>query len=76
MNSLKIVLSVLITVFLLTACGGDEDRTPSGDRVNILGAGATFPAPLITAMADEYRGLTNRRVTVNYQSIGSGGGIR
>jgi len=27
-------------------------------------------------MADEYRDLTNRRVTVNYQSIGSGGGIR
>lgn len=50
--------------------------TPSGERVNILGAGATFPAPLVTAMADDYRDLTNRRVTVNYQSIGSGGGIR
>jgi phosphate transport system substrate-binding protein len=27
-------------------------------------------------MADEYRDLTGGRVTVNYQSIGSGGGIR
>jgi phosphate transport system substrate-binding protein len=45
-------------------------------NVELLGAGATFPAPLVTAMADEYRDLTGGRVTVNYQSIGSGGGIR
>ena len=45
-------------------------------RVELLGAGASFPAPLVTAMADEYRDLTNGRVTINYQSIGSGGGIR
>jgi hypothetical protein len=45
-------------------------------NVELLGAGATFPAPLITAMADEYRDVTGGRVTVNYQSIGSGGGIR
>jgi len=44
--------------------------------VDLIGAGASFPAPLVTAMADEYRDLTNRRVTINYQSIGSGGGIR
>ncbi|TVQ09074.1 MAG: phosphate ABC transporter substrate-binding protein PstS [Balneolaceae bacterium] len=62
----------------MISCGGsdDPDRTPVRDRVTILGAGATFPAPLITAMADDYRDITNRRVTVNYQSIGSGGGIR
>jgi ABC-type phosphate transport system substrate-binding protein len=45
-------------------------------NVDLLGAGATFPAPLVTAMADEYRDVTGGRVTVNYQSIGSGGGIR
>lgn len=45
-------------------------------RVELLGAGASFPAPLVTAMADEYRDVTNGRVTINYQSIGSGGGIR
>lgn len=76
MNRLKILLSISILLFVLISCGGDGDRTPSADRINILGAGATFPAPLITAMADDYRDLTNRRVTVNYQSIGSGGGIR
>jgi phosphate transport system substrate-binding protein len=45
-------------------------------NVELLGAGATFPAPLVTAMADDYRDATGGRVTVNYQSIGSGGGIR
>jgi len=45
-------------------------------QTEILGAGATFPAPLVTAMADEYRDITGGNVVVNYQSIGSGGGIR
>lgn len=48
----------------------------TAQNVEILGAGATFPAPLVTSMADTYRDLTDGRVTVNYQSIGSGGGIR
>ncbi len=56
--------------------GAEQRSGRSSDRVDILGAGASFPAPLVTAMADEYRGVTSNRVTVNYQSIGSGGGIR
>jgi phosphate transport system substrate-binding protein len=76
MNTLRIFISLFLFSFLLLSCSGDGDQTPTADRINILGAGATFPAPLVTAMADEYRDLTNRRVTVNYQSIGSGGGIR
>lgn len=70
-------LTILTVTFFTVSCGGsDSDFTPTQERVSILGAGATFPAPLVTAMADEYRDMTNRRVTVNYQSIGSGGGIR
>jgi phosphate transport system substrate-binding protein len=38
------------------------------------GAGATFPAPLYSAWAYEYSKFSG--VKVNYQSIGSGGGIR
>jgi phosphate transport system substrate-binding protein len=48
----------------------------TAQNVELLGAGATFPAPLVTSMADTYRDVTGGRVTVNYQSIGSGGGIR
>jgi phosphate transport system substrate-binding protein len=38
------------------------------------GAGATFPLPLYTKMFDVYNGSTGTRV--NYQGIGSGGGIK
>ncbi|MBU6266551.1 MAG: phosphate ABC transporter substrate-binding protein PstS [Sphingomonadales bacterium] len=40
---------------------------------NFTGAGATFPAPLYTAWAQAYHATGN---ALNYQAIGSGGGIR
>jgi phosphate transport system substrate-binding protein len=42
--------------------------------VDLTGAGATFPNPIYTAWAHAYDLAT--KVKVNYQSIGSGGGIR
>ena len=45
-----------------------------GDAKQLTGAGATFPAPLYTKWFDEYSKLAG--VQVNYQSIGSGGGIK
>jgi phosphate transport system substrate-binding protein len=43
--------------------------------VSILGAGATFPAPLIQKWTVEYHNLYSS-VTINYNPIGSGGGIQ
>lgn len=43
--------------------------------VSLLGAGATFPAPLIQRWTVEYNKL-NPSVTINYNAIGSGGGIQ
>ena len=40
----------------------------------ITGAGASFPAPIYSKWASEYNKATG--VKVNYQSIGSGGGIK
>jgi len=40
---------------------------------DIVGAGATFPAPLYAKWADAYK--TKTGIGLNYQSIGSGGGI-
>ncbi len=40
----------------------------------VTGAGATFPAPVYAKWASEYHKATG--VKVNYQSIGSGGGIK
>jgi phosphate transport system substrate-binding protein len=41
---------------------------------DITGAGATFPYPIYAKWADAYRKATG--VGLNYQSIGSGGGIK
>ncbi len=48
--------------------------TSSGQSVDLTGAGATFPYPLYSKWLSEYAKL--RGVKINYQSIGSGGGIR
>jgi phosphate transport system substrate-binding protein len=44
-------------------------------QVTINGAGATFPFPLIDTWRVEYKKV-NHDVNINYQSIGSGGGIK
>ena len=49
-------------------------QTQPPQPVTILGAGATFPAPLIQKWTVEYNAL-NPWVTINYNPIGSGGGI-
>ncbi len=46
----------------------------SAQAQNLTGAGATFPAPLYSKWAYDYHKLTGAKV--NYQSIGSGAGIR
>src|ERR1700687_4137939 len=43
--------------------------------LRITGAGATFPYPIYSKWFDEYHKL-HPEIEVNYQSIGSGGGIR
>lgn len=80
MNAPRFYIATACLIFFTISCGsGDDDNESNGNRgnqIDILGAGATFPAPLITDMADTYRRNTDNQVTVNYQSIGSGGGIR
>jgi phosphate transport system substrate-binding protein len=47
---------------------------PASAQVSLTGAGATFPNPIYTKWFDAYNKKTG--VRINYQSIGSGGGIR
>lgn len=58
------VLAVLLSAFAVTAHAEET----------LNGAGATFPAPVYSAWAYEYNKVTGTKL--NYQSIGSGGGIR
>jgi phosphate transport system substrate-binding protein len=45
-----------------------------GQAADIAGAGATFPYPIYAKWADAYKKETG--IGLNYQSIGSGGGIK
>jgi phosphate transport system substrate-binding protein len=77
-TSLRLAGILLIAV----GCGGDRTPPPDGKQIRspavgsaaLTGAGATFPAPLYTKWFDSYAKETGARI--NYQSIGSGGGIR
>src|SRR5919108_5571882 len=44
-------------------------------QVTLNGAGATFPFPLIDTWRVEYKNV-KPNVNINYQSIGSGGGVK
>ncbi|HEY6089744.1 MAG TPA: phosphate ABC transporter substrate-binding protein PstS [Gemmatimonadaceae bacterium] len=46
----------------------------SAQSVDLTGAGATFPYPIYSKWFNDYAAKTG--VKINYQSIGSGGGIR
>jgi phosphate transport system substrate-binding protein len=55
-----------------TATGAPAPTVQQAKSLN--GAGATFPQPLYTKWFDEYAKITG--VQINYQGIGSGGGIK
>ena len=64
------LLAVLLTV-MLASCGGGG----GGGEMRLQGAGATFPNPLYQKWISEY-GKQNAKIKIDYQSIGSGGGIK
>jgi len=89
-TTFRITALALSTVLFIAACQPGGDKTPangdananaaaapaeSGDKVaaEITGAGATFIYPLISKWSADYNKETGNKV--NYQSIGSGGGI-
>ncbi|PWT85783.1 MAG: phosphate ABC transporter substrate-binding protein PstS [Blastocatellia bacterium] len=56
-------------------CAATIGATVAAQNVQINGAGATFPYPIYSKWFAEYNKL-HPNVQINYQSIGSGGGIR
>ena len=79
MRAMKLAALMLLAV----ACakeGANNSATASsttsssGGSVDLTGAGATFPYPIYSKWFSDYATATG--VKINYQSIGSGGGIR
>ncbi len=80
----RIRIGVVLLALTALGCGGDSGGSgrPAEAGVGsattggaaLTGAGATFPNPIYTKWFDAYAKQTG--VRINYQSIGSGGGIR
>ena len=81
----KFLLTGLTAVVLsatLIACGGKgDDKAADGSKTEgakvtagINGTGATFPAPIYTKWASDYKNAGG--MAINYQGVGSSGGIK
>jgi phosphate transport system substrate-binding protein len=76
-----LVLAVAATGWSCKSEGESEAKNSSGGgggdaaQVQLVGAGASFPAPLYTQWFKDYN-QKHPNTVVEYQSIGSGGGIK
>jgi phosphate transport system substrate-binding protein len=82
MKKLSILSIILLSAALvLTSLGAFHSSptnaapVPTPDAVMLNGAGATFPYPIYSKWFSDYNKI-HSDIEINYQSIGSGGGIR
>src|ERR1700727_3708765 len=68
---MKRITGLLVAMLLLAGAGIVLADNP----LSINGAGASFPYPMYSKWFDEYR-KKDSNLQINYQSIGSGGGIK
>jgi len=73
-RSFQLVASFSLAIFLLASIACNNNGSGSSS-VALQGAGATFPAPLYQKWLSEYGNL-HPNLKMDYQSIGSGGGIK
>ena len=78
MHPLTISLGLFLCSTILVSCHNKAEEDPPvkmADTISLIGAGATFPYPIYSKWFDEYR-KQHPTCQINYQSIGSGGGIK
>ncbi|MBS1515353.1 MAG: phosphate ABC transporter substrate-binding protein PstS [Bacteroidetes bacterium] len=68
-------ISILLLSLVFFSCGGKRNVALNRSGGQLNGAGATFPFPIYSKWFDEYYKI-DKNAKINYQSIGSGGGIR
>ena len=86
---IRILSAALIAAVALAACGGSNNTAPAAQQgasaaspaaasdkvaLDITGAGASFPQPIYVQWAQAYQAASGGRI--NYQSIGSSGGVK
>ena len=72
---MKRTSTITQTLIAAGACVLAVGAGVAAQKMTINGAGATFPYPIYSKWFSEYNKL-HPNVEINYQSIGSGGGIR
>src|ERR1044072_2199684 len=81
MNNIRLARTVAIMLFAavsslcLVGCGSSSGSNGANAEIKLQGAGATFPNPLYQKWFSEYNKITPN-AKFDYQSIGSGGGIK
>jgi len=70
----KIVIAIVAIVIIVAAIFAYLYLLSPASTITLSGSGATFPYPLLSAMINKYQ-KQKTNVQINYQSIGSGGGI-
>lgn len=75
-----IAATLVAGVAILTSCekkseSAKETSIPKQLGISISGSGATFPAPLYLRWASDFK-KANPDITVNYQGVGSGAGVK
>jgi phosphate transport system substrate-binding protein len=79
-SAVSTALALAASALLLFGCGKSQQQgnaqAPAATTggTTISGAGATFPAPIYARWAEAYKAQSG--VNLNYQAIGSGGGIK
>jgi phosphate transport system substrate-binding protein len=71
--TLKFFLFTLAGFFIMAGC--NSHTTPPAQDKTIIGAGSTFINPVMSRWAADFQS-SHPGVQINYQSIGSGGGIQ
>src|SRR5271155_5192500 len=70
----KIVSCSIVLISIIYSCNSGTSSSNNPADKQLIGAGATFPYPLYSKMFSEYGKVSSMQT--NYQSIGSGGGIK
>ena len=74
-RSFQLLACVCAVVLLVMSFACQPNGSGGSGSVSLQGAGATFPNPLYQKWLSEY-GKAHANVKIDYQSIGSGGGIK
>ena len=74
-RSFQLVVLFSAVALLLASIACNNNGASGSGSVSLQGAGATFPNPLYQKWLSEY-GKLHPNVRIDYQSIGSGGGIK